>query len=320
MALIKELTEIKRLIDKGEEILAKARLLEFLDFNPDSADAWWLAFLLTEPEDDRKTVLERVLSLDRNHLEARRALEKLQPKKTSPPPKSAPQPTASTTEPAPIMNAAVLSYLQKGYSVTTITHSRTVLEKRTGLSWTVAVTIAILTGGLGLIVLFANFFLRRRHRIILDLLPNNRITVSGSVPTRIIDMNAASRGQVPTPQINVVMAYIYGTIISVVACGVLFGALFYLSLQEAELAEGDSAYVVGGPGERCIETNIVPAISGGRSGQVAVGTQVEIIEVQETFDDTWFRIGVDGLVRGWLPEEHLSSDAPSLSVGINACE
>ena len=320
MALIKELFEIKQLIDKGEEILAKARLLEFLDINPDNADAWWLAFLLTEPEQDRKAVLERVLSLNRNHLEARRALEKLQPRKTTAPSKPTRQPTASTPEPSPIMNAAVLSYLQKGYSVTTINQSRTALEKRTGLSWGVAITIAVLTGGLGLIVVFANFFMRRRHRIILDLLPNNRVTASGSVPTRVIDMNAASRGQVPIPQINVVRAYIYGTILSVVACGVLVGALLYVGLQEPELAVGDSAYVVGGPGERCIETKFVPSASGMRWSQLATGTRVEIVEVQNIFDEKWFQVEVDGIARGWIPKDHLSSDAPSLSVGINACE
>ncbi|MCI0714167.1 MAG: SH3-like domain-containing protein [Chloroflexi bacterium] len=320
MALVKELIEIKRLIDKGEEILAKARLLDFLDFNPESADAWWLAFLLTEPEDDRKTVLDRVLSLDRHHLEARRAMEKWQPKKTPTPAKPATKQVASTAEPSAIMNAAVLSYLQKGYSVTTISQARTVLEKRTGLSWTVAITIAILTGGLGLIVVFANFFLRRRHRIVLDLLPNNRVTVSGSVPTRVIDMNAASRGQVPTPQISVVRAYVYGTIILAVACGVLSAALVYFAVQEAELAVGDSAYVVGDPGEQCIQANIIPVENGGRRSRLAVGTEVEIVEIDETFGETWYRVEIDGIVQGWLPEEHLSSDAPSLSAGINACE
>jgi hypothetical protein len=319
MALIQDLVKIKRLIDKGEDLLAKASLLEFLDLNPDNANAWWLVSLITSSDEDRKSVLERVLKLDPSHYEAQRSLEQLQRQKPASAPKVKQKETTSEG-PSPAMSAAVLAYLQNGYSVTKVSPSRTILEKTTGMNWWLAITIATLTGGLLTPVLFANFFLRRRHRIILDVISDNRVTASGSVRTQVLDSRAVSRGQIPTPSTNRLMAYVYGMILTVVACGVLFGGLAYIGLQEGPLEVGDRAYVVGGPTERCIETNVVPVASSGRQARIAVGSEVEIIDIEETFSNKWYRIEVDEIGRGWIAEEHLSSEAPDLAVGISACQ
>lgn len=322
MALIQELVEIKRLIDKGEELLAKARLLEFLDLNPDSADGWWLVSLITGSDEDRKTVLERVLRLDPTHHDARRALERLLPQPAPAPPKRKVAPTAvQDSEGMPqIMSGAVLAYLQKGYSVTKVGPTRTILEKTTGLSWWLAITIMALTGGLGAIVLFANFFMRRRHRIILDVMPNNRVAISGSVKRQILDVRAVSRGDVPVPSTNILMAFVYGTLSAVVVCGALVGVLVYIGLQEPDLAVGDRAYVVGETGQRCIETHLLPGASLTGFTQIAVGTEVEIAEVDDTYDEPWYRVELNGVMQGWLPENNLSDESPALSVGLNACQ
>jgi hypothetical protein len=72
------LRQIKDLIDKGDEVLAKAEILQFLAGNPESADAWWLVSLLAGDKDDEKLALQKALTLDGTHYEARRGLERLE--------------------------------------------------------------------------------------------------------------------------------------------------------------------------------------------------------------------------------------------------
>ena len=75
-----QLNEAKQLIDVGDEESAKAIVVSYLQKNPQSADAWWLFAILTDTDADEALALQRALAIDSTHYEAKRALEKLQPK------------------------------------------------------------------------------------------------------------------------------------------------------------------------------------------------------------------------------------------------
>jgi Tol biopolymer transport system component len=109
-----KLQEVVRLIKAGNVQAGHRQLREILEANPNDADAWYLASLLTNNPDHSRSALERVLKINPQHVQAQAKLNKLpdkshsaspgpvpKPQKPSQPPKITPIPHSEKVTPKP---------------------------------------------------------------------------------------------------------------------------------------------------------------------------------------------------------------------------
>ncbi len=82
------LQRIEALLRAGRQLEARQLLLEYLQFDPNSARAWWLMSQAVIDPNQQKDCLQRVLRLDPTNVHARERLEELTPVVNSLPPSS----------------------------------------------------------------------------------------------------------------------------------------------------------------------------------------------------------------------------------------
>lgn len=329
----RELQQIKLLINQNEEIYAKAQLLEYLTLHPEDADAWWLVAMLAPSEAEGRIALEKALSFDSRHYESLRSLQRLNkiqsvsvPKpasksKPAPPPdkiKQAPTPIKGHQFDSAAMNGAVMSYLQEGWTVGSINERRVVLHKQTGIPWVWAILLAALIPGVGLVILLANVLLRRRRRIVIEALDNNRITLSGDIPKQVMDSQSLRRGKLPVPRTRYMRALGVGIGILIFLCIAAIGLLFAVGDQEDKLEVGNSAYAISSDSD-CVDVFERPTILSFVLTRIPVGQEVLITSTEEYLGNTWFEVSSGGERVGWMKAEALSVKAPDRRVGEREC-
>lgn len=314
------LRTIQNLIVRGEEIAAKAQLLEYLDLNPTSADGWWLVSLLADNADDSQTALKQALKFDSTHYEAKKALQKLKQK-------SKPEPHAkqkTSDQPPPILSAAISEYVKKGWQIKKYNAQQVSLEKTVGLAWGIAFIIAALIPVLGWVIFFGNLFVRRRHEIKLAYLPlNQRVQVSGrSVRNIQLDWNAVRRGHLPIPQTNYIGALIGGLVLMLVACGAFIGFVAAFGTDAPQFDEGEIAYIDHGFTENCHQVYRTASFASPYAQKYPNGQQVVVQSIDDSDSaDIWYLVtSIDSEDIGWLPEDYLSPTKPTRSVPLNFCQ
>lgn len=327
------LKQIQDLIVRGDEIAAKAQLLEYLDIYPDSADSWWLVSLLADNDSDAQLALKRCLECDGTHYDAKRALGKLtQQVKTSgqelshdikAPPKTAqPKPKVKTEAPS-VMNGVVAYYVKKGWEIEGFTPQRVTVKKTLGLSWGLAIILAVIIPVFGWIVFLGNLFIRRRHEIILNYIPiNQRVQISGrSVPNIQVDWNSIQNRRLPEPSANYIGAFIGGTIVMLALCGAFIGFVVAFGSDTNTFEVGDIAYIDHPATGICHSVYRTASYVNPYPETYPNGQQVFIEEVRNNENnETWYRISAEGDIIGWIPAEFLSDTQPNFTTPLNFCQ
>ncbi len=333
------LRTIQSLIVRGEEIAAKAQLLEYLDVHPTSADGWWLVSLLADNDDDTQAALKQSLKYDSTHYEAKKALQKIAQKakiaQASPSSASINSQTEvkeknktstknAPDQPPPILSAAISYYVKNGWQIKKFNPEQVTIEKTTGLAWGFAFIIAALIPVLGWIVFLGNLFVRRRHEIKLTYLPlNQRVQILGrSVPDIQVDWNGIRRGHLPTPQTNYIGALIGGLVIMIGVCGAFIGFVVLFGSDAPEFDEGEIAYIDHGVTDNCHQVYRTASFTNPYTNKYPNGYQV-IVQIVDNSDvnDVWYLVtSIDAEEIGWLPEDYLSPTRPSRSIPLNFCQ
>lgn len=325
------LKTIQSLIVRGDEIAAKAQLLEYLDVHPKSADGWWLVSLLANTDEDVELALKQCLAYDSAHYEAKRALAKLTQhiRTASRSPTTSEQAKSKTpvklaqnkkAEPPQILNTAVAHYMKKGWEIKSFSPHQVTVQKTLGLAWGLAIILAVVIPVLGWILFFGNLFMRRRHEIKLNYLPlNQRVQVTGrSVPNVQVDWNTVRRGNMPMPQINYVGALVGGIILMLVLCGAFFGFIIAVGTDNAEFEVGDIAYIdhLGS----CHNVYRTASYRSPHNTTYPNGYQVIIEEISEdVLGETWYRLSADSENIGWIPPDYLSHTQPRFIPSAGIC-
>ena len=333
------LKQIQGLIVRGDEIAAKAQLLEYLDIYPNSADSWWLVSLLADNDSDAQLALKRCLECDGTHYDAKRALGKLkQQVKTSgqelshdikAPPKTAqPKPSARSTpkaknEAPSVMNGVVAYYVKKGWEIKNFSPQQVAIQKTTGLAWGFAIIIAVIIPVFGWIVFLGNLFLRRRHEITLNYIPiNQRVQITGrSVPNVQVDWNSIQNGRLPEPTTNYFGAFIGGTIVMLVLCSAFIAFVVAFGSNVNTFEVGDVVYIDHPATGNCHRVYRTASYSNPYSTTYPNGQSVVIEEMRKNENnETWYRISVDNDVLGWIPAEFLAETQPTLTTPRSFCQ
>jgi len=362
------LIEIKSQIDRGVGLAAKAMLLPYLRENPNSADAWWLMSLLTDQDSDRVLALQKALSIDPTHYEAgldyaafqerlpKSAPEIAPPKPTPPPtPVAAPSTGASVSiRPLPaatatpeksaapskkppkqsskdqsssLMEDTIQAYIKKGWTVSSAKNQDAVLEKSTGISWGWAIASLVIPLA-GVVIFFANFFMRRHYRIHLTLIKQgHEIEIRGKDFRSVLNSGNLRIGGVPMPKFPSGMnALMGGAFLSIILCCVApFGLASWAGSQidptptpiAPRFSVGQNVFLDSPDGDVCV--NLYDEVESTFSvGQLPVGWLLIVQSSVQIGEDFWYQVRANRpQLVGWVAEDYLSELPPSM--GTTSC-
>jgi hypothetical protein len=358
------LIEIKNQIDRGVTLSAKAMLLPYLKENPNSADAWWIMSLLTDQDSDRVLALQKALSIDPSHYEASQdyahfqeqlpnAAPEIAPSKPTPPPTpaAAPATVASVSirplpaEPAKseapskkppkqsskdqsssLMEDTIQAYIKKGWTVSSAKKQDAVLEKSTGISWGWAIASLVIPLA-GVVIFFANFFMRRHYRIHLTLIKQgHEIEIRGKDFRSVLNSGNLRIGGVPMPKLPSGMnALMGGAFISIILCCVApFGLATWAGSQidptptpiAPRFSVGQNVFLDSPDGEVCVD--LYDEMESTFSvGQLPVGWLLTVESSVQVGEDFWYQVRSSRpQLTGWVAEDYLSDLPPGMGTTL----
>jgi len=240
-------------------------------------------------------------------------------KSTSQTAKSSP---ASGAQPSPLA-LVVYQYQQKGWKIQRADkNQQAVISKMTGISWTVAIIIAAIVPVFGWILLLSNLFLHREREIFLKQV-GNTVEVSGAVPRRTLDMKSLQGNNLPTPDIQYLRAFGFGTGLLVMLCIGFVGLIYVITPEDDSLAIGTQVYLVqdvtvGG----CVALYANPEDYSPQEDRYPLGYLVEIAGKREIDDVMWYQLKVASTtnVIGWVDENKVAKEEPLTQFPLNFCQ
>jgi hypothetical protein len=226
-----------------------------------------------------------------------------------------------------LMEDTIQAYVKKGWTITSAKNQDAVLEKSTGISWGWAIASLVIPLA-GVVIFFANFFMRRHYRIHLTLIKQgHEIEIRGKDFRSVLNSGNLRIGGVPMPKFPSGMnALMGGAFISIILCCIApFGLATWAGSQvdptptpiAPRFSVGQNVFLDSPEGEVCVDLyDEMESITS--LGQLPVGWLLNVQSSVQVGQDFWYQVRSNRpQLVGWVAEDYLSNLPPGM--GTTSC-